>query len=108
MSNRLVGNVIIVDSGMGNNLILGTSSLTKQRVSAIAVVMNDTSSKVSISFTDTSNVIACFNVTALVSSGTALTVAIENPKVITFGSPIWLDQLKAPIVTASTAWLYLV
>jgi len=109
MANRIIGNVIIVDSGMGNVELGGAaSSMSQYRVSTIAVYSLDTTASVIISGANTTDVIARFDILSLVtlvdSQGTAI---VQNPTVLHIGPGINLEGIKVPVVTAATAFFYL-
>ena len=90
MANRIVGNVIIVDSAMGNALLFqpGTGNFNTYKINAIRV-----SSGGILSLTETNTA----DVVALVDAGLPL---------LHFSQPQNFGQLKVPTLTG-TAWIYL-
>ena len=104
MANRIVGNVVIVDSAMGNlGLFMGTDNITKYNVIGFGFEYTTTASTCSFSHTNTTDVIAKFSILAHVGSGGL----IANPKTISLASPLSLDVIKVPTLTTGTAWVYL-
>jgi hypothetical protein len=98
--NRLVGNVIIVDSAMGNSFILDSagvaSSYRNWQVNAIEFIANDTTGVCILTLVDTTNHIKRF---------TGVSPGI--PQDTAFALPQYLEGLKVPTLTAGTAWIYL-
>jgi len=94
--NRIVGNVIIIDSAMGNALILTSANqavnIDTFFVNAIALAQADTSASVTLSESNTSNVVVKLD---------------RNLTNIPFASPQRFSQLKVPTLTAGTAFIYL-
>ena len=104
MANRIAGNVVIVDSAMGNlGLFMGTDNISNMHVSGFAFEFTTTASTCSFSHTNTTDVIAKFSITSHVGSGGL----IANPKVISLASPLRLDAIKVPSLVTGTAWVYL-
>ena len=99
MANRLRGNVIIVDSAMGNAFILNSAAVVVDQawyVQSIALWSTGTDGVVRFSHTDTTDVI----------------VILENPfqfdaTVSMVLNGVRLDELKVPTLTAGTAFIYL-
>lgn len=101
MANRIVSNVLIVDSAMGNIPVVGArSSMSQYKVSSMAVFSVNTTGAISVTGSNTTDVIARFNIQG--------TNVIQNPSVLEFGGGIYLDSIKVPVVTAATAFFYLV
>lgn len=102
MANRIVGNVIIVDSAMGNAFILSSANapvhLSNLKVNGIAFWSSDTTGACQISATDTTNVIVRFSRTSVNESASQWT---------SFGDMQYLEALKIPVLTLGTAWIYL-
>ena len=99
MANRLVSNVIIIDSAAGNTPIISTISnsvgqITKFHVNAVMFFGNDTTGRLHLSTTDTSNVI--------------MKLGGDYVSSTQFGTQQTLEDLKVPSLVAGTAWIYLV
>ena len=92
MANRVVQNVIIVDSAMGNSTILEGADYRSIWVNAIKLSMTDTSASLLLTDVDTSNVLVQLD---------------KNEPLIHFANPQSFNLLKAPVVTNGTAWIYL-
>lgn len=97
--NRIVGNVIIVDSAMGNNLMLTSAStiinLSEIRATAFTFWSTDTTGICVFTGIDTTNQLI------------RLTNPNNNPTtigVVLNGIPF--NQLKIPTLTSGTAWVY--
>jgi len=98
MANRLVSNVIIVDSAAGNTPIVNSISnsvgqMTKFHVNSVMFFGNDTTGRVQVTTTDTANVI--------IQLGGIFVSSTQ------FGQQQPLEDLKIPLLTAGTAWIYL-
>lgn len=109
MSNRVSGNILIVDSGMGNALAINTSTgnYANYRVVAIAFWSASTLGDMLITMNDTRDTVIRFNFIAHVSGGVAVHQVISNPQYVAIGNGINLGDVKIPIATACTGWLYL-
>ena len=99
MANRLVSNVIIVDSAAGNTPIVSSISnsagqMTKFHVNAVMFFGNDTTGRLQMTSADTTNVI--IQLGGIFASSTQ------------FGQQQQLEDLKVPTLTNGTAWVYLV
>lgn len=109
MANRLNGDVIIVDSAMGNTPILGaTSNLTAFRVGAISFFSLDTSGTVTITRANTSlDVVFKSNHVSvgILSNNGAVVV---NPMHFAYPGGIKTNDLKVPSLVAGTAYIYLI
>ncbi len=105
MANRIVGNVLIVDSAMGNASILtGVNQLIFYRANAVAFWSSDTTGRLIISAADTSNHIVSLGWTVN-GAGTGFSPSTQSTQ---FGQHQTLDSLKVPTLTAGTAWIYLI
>ena len=98
MANRLVSNVIIVDSAAGNTPIVNSISnsvgqMTKFHVNSVMFFGNDTTGRLQVSAVDTTNVI--------IQLGGIFVSSTQ------FGQQQPLEDLKIPLLTAGTAWIYL-
>ena len=102
--NRIVQNVLIIDSAMGNNFVLTSANqalnLRKFNVSAIAFHTADTSGALTITGVDTANDL-------LFRYSQANLALTSNPKWFEFGSPQTFENIKVPILTQGTAFIYL-
>ena len=107
MPNRIVGNVLIVDSAMGNSLVLNSANrvvnVSGFHVSAIRFIANDTTGVLVLTEADTSLDVVFRS--SVYTNGTG--VSTVKPDTITFASPIKVGNLKAPTVTAGTGFIYL-
>lgn len=101
MANRQAGNVIIVDSAMGNLIIMGTSQFSKYHVNAVAFWSADTTGRMQLSQQNTADVIVSFG---WVGGGSGFAPATQSTQ---FGQNQPLEDLKIPVLTGGTAWLYL-
>lgn len=112
MANRIIGNVLIIDSAMGNSFVLDsagiiTGAYPKVMVNAIAVYQIDTTGSITLTGADTLNAIFRSNWVGLTSDSMGKTFA-NNPSWFSFGQAQPFDSLKCPVVTAGTAFLYFV
>lgn len=111
MANRIIGNVIIIDSAMGNNLALTSANLSiqinKLMVNAIAVYQMNTTGSIMLTGADTSTALFRSDWLALTSDSMGLSY-INNPSWFSFGQAQPFENIKAPIVTAGTVFLYFV
>ena len=113
MANRQYGNVIIIDSAMGNALILTSADRVVQnreyKINAIAIYAVDTTASIALTGADTA-LATFFRYSFLPASGTtggAVLDPIQNPAWFSFSGGQYLQDLKCPTVTAGTAYLYL-
>lgn len=101
MANRIADNVIIIDSAMGNSFILDSGGrvvhLDRMAVNAFAFYAGDTTSTISISAVDTTNTIYS---EAFLGAG-------ERFKFRAFGKPQMFADLKVPVLTNGTGFIYL-
>ena len=103
MANRIAGNVLIIDSAMGNAAVIVDSQISKFYVNAVAVWSADTTAAILLTGANTiADIIFKHDYPAGVG------IAYSNPKWYSFGQAQRAENLKAPIVTAGTAFLYLV
>lgn len=107
MANRLAGNTIIVDSAAGNVPIVNTISnsagqMTKFRVNGVAFWTSDTAGAGRMIMTeiDTTNHIVSFGWLGASVTGPAT-------QTTSFGMPQLFENIKIPVLTAGTAWIYL-
>lgn len=105
MANRISGSVIIVDSGMGNALILTSANMpvhiSKLKVNSIAFWSADTTGRLQISEADTTNIVVSMG---WVNGGSGFQGATQTTS---FGNSQPFESLKVPTLTAGTAWIYL-
>lgn len=100
MANRVIGNVIIVDSAMGNSFVLtsGATILNNNEVRATAFTFWST---------DTTGIVAFSSGADTTNRVVLLTNPNNNPTTIGLvlnGIPF--NQLKVPVLTSGTAWIY--
>lgn len=105
MANRLVGNVIIVDSAMGNQFLIeaATGNYTNYHINSIAFWASDTTGRCIFSDVNTANHLMSFG---LLANGTAAGFD-HATQWASFGDRQTLTNLKIPVLTAGTAWIYL-
>jgi len=111
VAKRINGNVIIVDSAMGNNLLLKSGdtvvNLKEAKVGAISFFAISTAASVIITQANTSlDVVYCSNLLAY-GVGVGSTVLVTNPQTMQFPGGFRVSNLKVPTITAGTAYLYL-
>ena len=99
MSNRLISNVLIVDSAAGNATIISTisnsaSQITKFHVNAVMFFGNNTTGLLEVATADTTGII--------MKLGGAFVSSTQ------FGTKQQLEDLKVVTLTAGTAYFYLV
>ncbi len=103
--NRIAGNVIIVDSAMGNAFILNSANMSNQiqklKVNSIAFWSSDTTGRLQMSEADTSNIVVSMG---WVNGGSGFQGATQTTS---FGNSQPFENLKVPTLTAGTAWIYL-
>lgn len=108
MANRLIGNVIIVDSAMGNAFILTSANQPVQLVNlhanAVAFWSSDTTGRMIIAGIDTTNHLISLGWMAN-GTGAGFMAATQSTN---FAQKQTVSDLKIPILTAGTAWIYLV
>jgi len=96
--NRIVGNVIIVDSAMGNAFIL---------TSANQPIINDFHVN-GIMFSPTTAGGHVLRFTGLDTTNTVLYIDSNNLLAgVAFSTPQELSNLKVPVISNGTAWIYL-
>ena len=107
MANRIVGNVVIVDSAMGNAFVLNSANapthITNFKINSIEFLSNDTTGLCVFTDTNTTNVVKVFRWMAN-GAGAGLVPATQTTD---FAQPQYLYGLKIPVLTAGTAWIYL-
>ena len=112
MANRIVGNIIIVDSAMGNNFILTSANLIRNvnsyNIQGISFFSMGTTGTVILTQENTSLDVV-FNANMLIvgilSSPNGF--LIQNPYSVTFPFGLKTSELKVPTLTAGTAYIYL-
>lgn len=112
MANRLNGNVLIVDSAMGNaNVILGAKNVDEFKIQAISFFSISTLGSIILTQANTSlDVIFNSNVVLaglLLGTGGGTVVMQTNPVWATFPLGLRTSDLKVPTLTAGTAYIYL-
>ena len=104
--NRISGNLIIIDSAMGNAFALfsgGTIiNTSKQMVNAFAVLSSGSGGNILLTGLNTAD-----DVIFKYDAGGSL-LSESNPKWYSFAQAQPIDNLKAPVVTAGTVLLYFV
>jgi len=98
--NRIVGNTVIVDSAMGNAFILSSANMPvnikNYHINAVTFWSSSTSGDFQLTETDTSAIILRFNGASTITTQTT-----------SFGNRQTFENLKIPVLTAGTAWIYL-
>jgi hypothetical protein len=97
MANRIVGNVIIIDSAMANLKMLSNLAglnLHYIHVNAVALISVDTTAQIKLTGADTADVLINLD---------------SHDSLVHFAQPqrFYLDELKSPVVTAGTGLIYL-
>jgi len=96
MANRIVGNIVIVDSAMGNAPLLDINSgnflKTGWKVNCVMLSLATSDSTITLSGANTANVLLSLN--RFVPS-------------TYFAQPQYFPDLKVPTMTAGTAFIYL-
>mgnify|MGYP001597718611 FL=1 len=113
MANRINGNVIIIDSAMGNVFVLNSAdqviNLDELKVQAISFFMLNTLGSVILTQANTSTDVI-FNsnaiVTGILTAATNVIVQL-NPVHVTYPLGFRTGNLKVPTLTAGTAYVYL-
>lgn len=112
MANRIVGNVIVIDSAMGNNLALTSANTpihtSKFMINAISVYQTDTTGSIMLTQANTSLDVIFRSDWIGLTSDSMGKVFVNNPSWFSFGQAQPIEGLKAPIVTAGTVMLYFV
>ena len=111
MANRINGNVIIVDSAMGNAFVLTSENLIRNideyKIQAVSFFMLDTSATMILTQANTSlDVVFNSNMVTvgILSNNGAM---VQNPKQVTFPLGLRTSDLKVPTLTAGTGYVYL-
>ena len=108
MANRINGNVIIVDSAMGNAVLLTSANqainIDELSVSAFGFWAVDTTSAILLTEANTALDIVFLQGYFVNGAGTS-----TNPRMITtsFANPVKFGNLKVPTLTAGTGFIYL-
>lgn len=107
MANRVIGNVIIIDSAMGNAFVLNSANMpvhiTKFHVNSIAFWSSDTTGRLVLSEIDTTN-----HLVSMGWTGNGTSIGFNGATQFTsFGDNQMFENLKVPTLTAGTAWIYL-
>lgn len=98
MANRIVGNVLIIDSGMGNSPVLIGNNINDYVISGIAVWGVDTTAAILLTEANTaSDIVYKYNGNS--------TIAGVNPLVLAYA--IKVGELRVPVLTAATGFVYL-
>ena|SRR3990167_2790792 len=109
MANRINGEIIIVDSAMGNTPLLGAASnMTLFKVGAISFFSIGTLGTCVLTQANTSlDVVFSANIISvgILSNNGAV---IKNPQHVTFPGGLNLNRLKVPTLSAGTAYIYLI
>lgn len=111
MANRIAGNTIIIDSAAGNAFIVDTISnsagqLKHFHVNQVSFWSSDSTGRMQLSETDTTNVIVSYSWITVGSNGAAF-IMLPATQQTSFGQEQPLENLKMPTLTAGTAWIYL-
>lgn len=94
MANRIVGNIVIVDSAMGNSSILTPNP--KLKAATVAFWSPDTTGNLILTGISTADHVV------------RLTNPNNNPTTVGIVMPdVYLEDIKVPTLTAGTAWIYL-
>lgn len=108
MANRIVENVIIVDSAMGNAFILTSANqpihILNMHANAVMFWSSDTTGRMIISSVDTTNHMVSMG-WMVNGTGAGFSAATQSTQ---FGQKQTIANLKIPVLTAGTAWIYLV
>ena len=111
MANRINGNVIVVDSAMGNSFVLDSATLLRNlgqyKIQAVSFFMLDTSASMILTQANTSlDVVFNSNMltVGILSNNGAM---VQNPKQMIFPLGLRVSDLKVPTVTAGTGYIYL-
>lgn len=101
MANRIVGNILIVDSGMGNSPVLLGNNYNDFVISGIAVWGVDSTTAITLTEANTTtDLVYKFNANTSPVGGGGV-----NPLVLAYA--IKVGELKVPVLTAATAFIYL-
>lgn len=106
MANRIVGNVLIVDSAMGNlNLIeSATGNYRKLNINAIAFWSGTSAATMTLTLENTAlEQVIIFDWLNLGSGGNL----VERTQWRSFASPQLLENMKVPVLSAGTGFIYL-
>lgn len=106
MANRIVGNVIIIDSAMGNSFVLTSANqavnLDNLQINAIAFLSVNTTSTITLTGANTATDI-------IYSCGylAGYSAVLNNANPLHFSTPQLAKDIKVPVLTAGTGFLYL-
>lgn len=104
--NRIAGNIVIIDSAMGNNLVLTSANqailIDNLMANAISFIATDTTGNITLTGSNTAQDLVY--VLDFLSGGGGSTTA---PNPIHFSAPQRIGNLKVPRLTAGTALIYL-
>ena len=107
MANRIAGNILIIDSAMGNKFALqditGGNQFSNFMVNAIAFWSVDSTGALLLTGASTTQDIIFKYDSPAGSAGNT-----NNPKWFPFGQSQDIHNIKCPVVTSGTAFLYLV
>ena len=105
MSNRVVGNVIIIDSAMGNLQLIesATGNFRHMHINAFAFWSSDSTGRCIFTGASTADHLISFG---RFQNGTS-TGLQDATMWSSFGDFGTFETLKIPVLTAGTAWVYL-
>ncbi len=96
MANRIVGNTYIIDTASGNTALPWPS---KAKIMAINLFSTDTSGRVEFTASDTTDVVI-----KIAHTGDHF---VDNDGVTSiYLGGVTFDEMKVPVLTAGTAWVY--
>lgn len=110
MANRINGNVIIVDSAMGNSFMLipSNKNMAQYKIQAISFFSITTLGTVIITQANTStDVVYASNIISVSAGTNEKTAMVNNPQQVTFPFGLFVSDLKVPTLSAGTAYIYL-
>src|SRR3990167_2880344 len=100
MANRINGNVIVIDSAMGNRFALTSANMSMQMsklmVNAIAVYQTNTTGSIEITGSDTLNGILFRSDWLGLTTDSMGKIFVNNPSWFSFGQPQLFEDIKAP------------
>jgi len=99
MANRIIGNVLIVDSAMGNAFVVGNDSTSKDfRIDAVGLWSSDSTGLVQFTGTNTTDVVIKLASSSDGSADTTDSIHLNG---------INIKDVKCPTLTVGTAFIYL-
>ena len=111
MANRLIGNVLIIDSAAGNRFVLddvvGGNQIRKFYVNAIAIYQVNTTGSVTLTGVNTATDLIFKSDWLALTADSMGKVFVNNPSWYSFGQLQRMEDIKSPTITAGTAFLYL-